>query len=101
MIPGRNLSVRTLCIAFALAFLLIAGSASAASEWQVIKVGRWDYLTVDNIAKFYGFPGPVTAANKSIRLDNGRNQLEVTLDSREAIVNGARTVALLPRHRTL
>jgi N-acetylmuramoyl-L-alanine amidase len=96
MTPGRNPYARTLCSAFAFAFLLLAGSASAASEWQVIKVGRWDYLTVDNIAKFYGFPGPVQIVNKSIRLDNGRNQLEVTLDSREAIVNGARTWLCFP-----
>jgi len=63
-------------------------SARAAAEWQIIKIGKWDYLTVDNIAKFYGFSDDVTPVNKTIRLDNGRNQLEVTLDSREAIGNG-------------
>ncbi len=68
----------------------------AANEWQVIKVGRWDYLTVDNIAKFYGFSGDVTPINRTIRLDNGKNQLEVTLDSREAIVNGVRNWLCFP-----
>ncbi len=85
----------TFCLMTAL-FCLGGGTASAASDWQVVKIGRWDYLTVDNIAKFYGFAGDLTPVNKTIRLDNGRNQLEVTLDSREAIVNGVRNWLCFP-----
>ncbi|MDQ6655232.1 MAG: N-acetylmuramoyl-L-alanine amidase [Verrucomicrobiota bacterium] len=81
----------------ALALLLCAGGvARAASDWQVVKVGRWDYLTVDNIAKFYGFPPPGPPVNNSIRLDNGRIQLEVALNNREAIVNGVRNWLCFP-----
>lgn len=82
----------------AVALLLLAWSplARAASDWQVVKVGGWDYLTVDNVAKFYGFPQTLEPINKTIRLDSGRNQLEVTLGSREAIVNGVRNWLCFP-----
>ena len=77
---------------------LCCGSASvrASAEWKVIKVGHWDYLSVDNIAQFYGFGGDVTPIENTIRLDNGRNQLEVTRDSREAIVDGVRNWLCFP-----
>jgi N-acetylmuramoyl-L-alanine amidase len=65
-------------------------------EWQVIKVGPRDYLTVDNIAKFYGLIGNVDSTGKVIVLNNGRNMLQVTLDSREAIVNGVRNWFCFP-----
>lgn len=75
---------------------LTATSLRAASEWQVVKVSGWDYLTVENIAKFYGFAGSTAPVNNTVRLNNGRNQLEVTLDSREAIVNGVRNWLCFP-----
>ena len=77
-------------------FASLAQSAIAAAEWKVIKVSGWDYLTVDNVAQFYGFAADITPINKTIRLDNGQNQLEVTLDSREAIVNGVRNWLCFP-----
>ncbi len=97
MIRPRPSLLRTICAVLLLG-LSTGGAevARAASEWQVIKVGKWDYLSIDNIAKFYGFPGPVEPVNKSIQLDNGRIQLEVRLDSREAIVNGVRNWLCFP-----
>jgi N-acetylmuramoyl-L-alanine amidase len=65
-------------------------SPAPNNDWQVIKVGPRDYLSVDNIAKFYGLIGNVDSTGKSVVLNNGRNMLQVTLDSREAIVNGIR-----------
>ena len=65
-------------------------------DWQVIKVGPRDYLSVDNIAKFYGLLGNVDSTGKSVVLNNGRNQLQVTLDSRECIVNGIRNWLCFP-----
>ncbi|MEP6956841.1 MAG: N-acetylmuramoyl-L-alanine amidase [Chthoniobacterales bacterium] len=95
MIPSRTTLLRAFC-AIAVLFVCLLPSAFAATDWQVVKVGKWDYLTIDNIAKFYHFPGDVTPVNKNIRLDNGRNQLEVKLDSREAIVNGVRNWLCFP-----
>ncbi|MBA2269074.1 MAG: N-acetylmuramoyl-L-alanine amidase [Chthoniobacterales bacterium] len=95
MTPGRTSILRVLYVA-AVLLCTFGRTASGASDWEVIKVGRWDYLAVDNIAKFYDLPGEVAPINKTIRLDNGRNQLEVTLDSREAVVNGVRTWLCFP-----
>lgn len=93
----RNSLRRMLCaVVLLVAVSAAAPRARAASDWQVIKVGGWDYLTVDNIAKFYSFPPTLDPINKTIRLDNGRNSLEVTLDSREAIVNGVRNWLCFP-----
>src|SRR3954462_1064782 len=66
------------------------------NDWQVIKGGPRDYLSLDNIAKFYGLLGNVDSTGKSVVLNNGRNQLQVTLDSREAIVNGVRNWLCFP-----
>ena len=65
-------------------------------DWQVIKVGARDYLSVDNIAKFYGLLGNVDSTGKIVVLNNGRSQLQLTLDSREAIVNGVRNWLCFP-----
>src|SRR3954465_7940715 len=71
-------------------------SPTPNQDWQVIKIGPRDYLSVDNIAKFYGLIGNVDSTGKSVVLNNGRNQLQVTLDSREAIVNGVRNWLCFP-----
>ena len=95
MAPQRNSRLRAYCALVALAAIVCSG-AQAASDWEVIKVGRWDYLSVDNIAKFYGFPAEPIVTGKSVRLDSARNNLELTLDSREAIVNGVRNWLCFP-----
>lgn len=71
-------------------------SATPNADWQIIKVGQRDYLSADNIAKFYGLLGNVDSTGKSVVLNNGRNQLQLTLQSREAIVNGVRNWLSFP-----
>jgi N-acetylmuramoyl-L-alanine amidase len=71
-------------------------SPTPNNDWQVIKVGPRDYLSLDNVAKFYGLIGNVDSTGKGVVLNNGRNQLQVTLDSREAIVNGVRNWLCFP-----
>jgi N-acetylmuramoyl-L-alanine amidase len=71
-------------------------SPTPNQDWQVIKVGPRDYLSADNIAKFYGLIGNVDATGKTVVLNNGRNQLQLTLDSREAVVNGVRNWLCFP-----
>ena len=71
-------------------------SPTPNQDWQVIKVGPRDYLSADNIAKFYGLIGNVDSIGKTVVLNNGRNMLQVTLDSREAIVNGIRNWFCFP-----
>src|SRR3979490_127590 len=66
------------------------------ADWQVIKVGPRDYLSAENIAKFYGLLGNVDSTGKVVVLNNGRNQLQLTLNSREALVNGLRNWLSFP-----
>ena len=70
--------------------------AKPNADWQVIKVGLRDYLSADNIAKFYDLLANVDAAGKSVVLKNSRNQLQLTSESREAIVNGVRNWLCFP-----
>ena len=71
-------------------------AAKPDADWQVIKVGPRDYLSADNIAKFYDLLGNVDATGKTVVLNNGRNQLQLTLNSREAVVNGVRNWLCFP-----
>jgi len=90
-------SSRTLFIGCTIAQLLAGATAAhAASDWQVTKVGSRDYLTMDNVAKFYSLPENVEPVGKKLRLDNGRNQIEVMLDSRQSIINGVRNWLSFP-----
>ena len=67
----------------------------AAVEWQVIKINGRDFLSVDNIAKFYGFPNPIIDG-KSVDLNNGKNELQFHIDSREMLLNGVRNWLSFP-----
>src|SRR3954453_22001607 len=81
------------------AIALIAATARAASDWHVVKVGPRDYLTLDNIAQFYGLPTNVQPGGpqgKTLNLENGRGQLQVTLEGRECIINGVRNWLSFP-----
>jgi N-acetylmuramoyl-L-alanine amidase len=71
-------------------------SPTPSPDWQVVKVNSRDYLNADNIGKFYGLLGNLDSTGKTIVLNNGRNQLQLTLDSREAIVNGVRNWLCFP-----
>ncbi len=80
-----------------LSILLALSSAGvAASSWEIVKIRGREYLTVDNIAKFYGLPLGVAPVEKRIRLDNGTNSLEIQLDSREIMINGVRNWLCFP-----
>ena len=82
-------------VSIALLFALTTASL-AASDWQIVKVGYREYLTVDNIARFYGLPTGVAPVEKRIRLDDGQNSLEFQLDSREVMINGVRNWLCFP-----
>lgn len=73
-----------------------SAEAKSGADWQVITVGPRDYLTTDNIAKFYGLSGAVDVTGKTILLSNGRNQLQFTAETREAFINGVRNWLCFP-----
>jgi N-acetylmuramoyl-L-alanine amidase len=88
---------RWLVLAFVVAFFgLVSPIAIAAVEWQVIKVNGHDYLSVDNISKFYGLPAEVVPSGAKIQTDTANHPLEFVSGSREAVINGARSWLCFP-----
>ncbi len=84
---------------FALAFLsifMVSHLLFSADDWQIIKVNGHDYLTVENIAKFYGLPADVVPSGEKIQLEAVKNPLEFVRGSREAMINGARSWLCFP-----
>jgi N-acetylmuramoyl-L-alanine amidase len=77
-------------------FAMSANAASPTEPWQIIKVGTHDYLSIDNIAKFYGLPADVPSDGRKIKTENAKGSLEFTLDSREIFINGARNWLCFP-----
>jgi N-acetylmuramoyl-L-alanine amidase len=89
-LPVKRWSVLT----FVFAFLITNGLA--ASDWQVIKINGHDYLTVDNISKFYGLPAEVVPSGAKIQSEAADHPLEFVSGSREAMINGARSWLCFP-----
>src|SRR6266403_1821385 len=84
-------------LAFVFACLALTSSrAIAAAEWQVIKINGHDYLSVDNISKFYGLPAEVVPSGAKVQTDTADHPLEFVSGSREAIINGARSWLCFP-----
>jgi N-acetylmuramoyl-L-alanine amidase len=75
---------------------IISRLSFAADDWQLIKVNGRDYLTVDNISKFYGLPAGVAPSGAQIKLETVKNPLEFISGSREVIINGARSWLCFP-----
>src|SRR5438046_4660614 len=86
---------------FAIAFLVSAiaitqTTALAADDWQIIKVSGHDYLSVDNISKFYGLAAEVVPVGGKTQLETVRSPLELVRGSREVMINGARSWLCFP-----
>src|SRR6059058_3792188 len=91
-LPVKRWSV----LAFVISFAIVSINALAAGEWQIIKINGHDYLTVDNIAKFYGLPAEVVPSGAKIQTETADHPLEFVSGSREAIINGARSWLCFP-----
>jgi N-acetylmuramoyl-L-alanine amidase len=88
---------RWLRIALVFASLALSSSnLTAAGEWQVIKVNGHDYLSVDNISKFYGLPAEVVPSGEKMQSGTANHPLEFVSGSREAMINGARSWLCFP-----
>src|SRR4029450_3098045 len=81
--------------AFVSVFIL-SRATFGAEDWHVIKVNGRDYLTVDNISKFYGLPAEVAPSGAQIKLETVKNPLEFISGSREVIINGAPSCLCCP-----
>src|SRR5437016_12995300 len=87
---------RWLALVFICASFAFAQTGFAASEWEIIKVSGHDYLTVDNVSRFYGLPAGVAGSGEKIRFETVKDPLEFVSGSREAMINGARSWLCFP-----
>ncbi len=62
---------------------------SAAVNWELTTMGGREYVPFAQVAEFYDFPVPV-AKGRLVTVSDGKRSMSVTLDSREAFVNGGR-----------
>src|SRR5438128_363855 len=85
-----NVALLTAGIAFAPA------PGFAAGDWEIIKVSGHDYLSVDNVSRFYGLPAGIAESGEKIRFETVKNPLEFVSGSREAMINGARSWLCFP-----
>ncbi len=92
-LPVKRCSV--LAIVF-VSFALASSIALAAGDWQVIKVNGHDYLSVDNISKFYGLPAEVVLSGAKIQSETADHPLEFVSGSREAMIKGVRSWLCFP-----
>src|SRR5262245_40714356 len=92
-LPPKRCSV----LAFVFASVALPSSiAIAAAEWQVIKVNGRDYLSVDNVSKFYGLAAEVIPSGAKMQSETADHPLEFVSGSREAMINGARSWLCFP-----
>jgi len=72
-------------------FLLLVGTGFANENWEVARIGRVDYVTLESFQKFYGLKGPVAVdPEKSFDLTSPQGSMNLKVDSREMRWKGAR-----------
>jgi len=86
---------RLLALVF-LSVFIVSNLIFAADDWQIIKVSGHDYLSVDNISKFYGLTAKIMPAGEKMQLETVRSPLEFVQSSREVMINGARCWLCFP-----
>src|SRR6059058_6428301 len=79
-----------------LSVFIISNLIFAADDWQIIKVSGHDYLSVDNISKFYGLAAEVVPVGGKTQPETVRSPLEFVRGSREVMINGARSWLCFP-----
>jgi len=93
----RGFPLRLLAL---LSLLLPAFRSSRAGDWDLVRHDGRDYVTIQSLARFYGFPdkippvsqlisaSPSAPLTKTLLLDNGKHRIEFTLDDRMAVIDG-------------
>ena len=88
---------RWLTVAFLTGAIVAAQEALlAADDWKIIKVSGSDYLSVDNVSRFYGLPAGIAASGEKVEFETVKNPLEFVSGSREVMINGARSWLCFP-----
>lgn len=64
--------------------------AEVNPDWKIVKYEGRDYLSLENIARFYKLKGELKPGDRKISLSNGRSTLETGSDGRIIFVNGVK-----------
>lgn len=75
--------------------LLMAVPPVSARDWTLIRHQGQEWVTLENVAQFYGFDGIQKAGNRQT-LKNDRLQLEGRVGSRELMINGVKFILSHP-----
>ena len=68
-----------------------AGALLASPTWEIVRVGRVDYVSLKSFAKFYGFTIPnEIEPNRPFVMSSAQGNLRMTLESREMRWKGVR-----------
>lgn len=68
--------------------------------WDLKKIGNLEYVTLHDVAEFYGLPTDFEFDDKTVFISDGPKMMELTLGSRQAYLNGARHWLAFPvKHR--
>jgi len=71
--------------------LFLVGTGFANENWEVARIGRVDYVTLESFKKFYDLKGPtVVDPEKSFDLTSPLGSMNLRVDSREMRWKGAR-----------
>src|SRR5438067_1813626 len=79
----------------AVLFLWLVAVAARAGDWTLIKHEGRDYVTVENIAQFYGL-GNVTRASNTLTLGGGMRSLRGAVGSNELYINNLKFILSYP-----
>jgi N-acetylmuramoyl-L-alanine amidase len=79
-------------IARYLMLILLAATTLHAADfaWKIERFEGRDYVTLQQMVEFYGFTSPLSPVDNVISLDSEKNQLQITLNSREMEINGVK-----------
>ena len=70
--------------------------ARADDNWQIIKVNNRDYLSVENVARFYELQSDVKRADNHLSLGDSQVRLETTGNPKELYINGVKQCLSFP-----
>jgi N-acetylmuramoyl-L-alanine amidase len=78
-------------IRFLLLLVVLGYPLRANENWEMARIGRVDYVTLDSFKKFYGLKGPeVIDPERSFDLTSPQGSMNLKVDSRELRWKGAR-----------
>lgn len=75
-------------VSLLIAVLLCFGVPASATDWQLYKIGGRDYVTLENLADFYGFSGVQQVGGNEFLMRTTGRSLRGQAGSVEFLING-------------